>query len=331
MNESRFSDTPGSDGTETPEGRDSRRPALAELRKKDLNLLVVLAAMLESNSVSEAARRLDSTQPSMSRMLDRLRDDLGDPLLIKSAHKMLPTRRAQDIRRVLDDVLRAIEGVYQQGSDYNPAMETGTYVIGINDSLQALIAPAFLASLRQVAPRARVRMQPVPQQGGISAMTSGAIDLMVAFYPVDMESLRSELLLTTRFGCLSARSNPHIGAITSARELASLDCLDISQFGLITRLLDRYFQSHGLHRRIVGTLTSYLAVADAIHDTEIYAMIPDYLARPLCRHPGMRFSPMEDEGMAVPIHLCWHNNVHSHPFVTVLRSLLASAARHVAT
>jgi DNA-binding transcriptional LysR family regulator len=68
---------------------------------------VVLAAMLESNSVSEAARRLDSTQPSMSRMLDRLRDDLGDPLLIKSAHKMLPTRRAQDIRGALDDVLRA--------------------------------------------------------------------------------------------------------------------------------------------------------------------------------------------------------------------------------
>lgn len=308
---------------------DSRRPALTELRKKDLNLLIVLAALLESNSVSEAAKRLDSTQPSMSRMLDRLRDDLGDPLLIKSAHKMLPTRRAQDLRAAVDDALRAIAEIYTQTSDYDPAAETGSYVIGINDSLQALIAPAFLAELRQVAPRARVRMQPVPLQGGLSAMTSGAIDIMVAFYPVESESLRSEQLLTARFGCLSATENPHIGAITSARELAPLQCLDISQFGLITRLLDRYFDTHGQQRRIVGTLTSYLAIPDAISGTDTYAMIPDYLARLLCRHPGVRFVPMEDAGMSVPIHLCWHNNVHSHPFVTLLRALLASAARRV--
>lgn len=310
-------------------GPDGRRPALAELRKKDLNLLVVLAALLESNSVSEAAKRLDSTQPSMSRMLDRLRDDLGDPLLIKSAHKMLPTRRAQDLRATLDDALRAIEEIYTQTGDYDPAAETGSFVIGINDSLQALIAPAFLAELRQVAPRARVRMQPVLLPSGLSAMTSGAIDIMVAFYPVESESLRSEQLLTARFGCLAAAEHPHLGAVTSARELAPLPCLDISQFGLITRLLDRYFDGHGQQRHIVGTLTSYLAIPDAISGTETYAMIPDYLAPMLCRHAGVRFVPMQDGGMSVPIHLCWHNNVHSHPFVTMLRTLLAAAARRI--
>jgi LysR family transcriptional activator of mexEF-oprN operon len=252
-------------------------------------------------------------------------------LLIKSAHKMLPTRRAQDLRDSLQQALRTIENIYAQTQCYDPASETGSYVIGINDSLQALIAPLFLADLRRVAPLARVRMQPVPLPSGLSAMTSGTIDVMVAFYPVASESLRSELLLTARFGCLSAASNSRIGATTSTRELAPLPCLDISQFGLVTRLLDRYFGDGGHTRQIVGTLTSYLAIADAISGTDTYAMVPEYLAPLLCRHTGVRFSPMEDGGMAVPIHLCWHNNVHSHPFVTLLRSLLARAARGVAS
>lgn len=313
-------------GEPTP-ASDHRRLPLAELRHKDLNLLVVLAALLESRSVSEAARRLDSSQPSTSRMLERLREEFGDPLLIKSAARMLPTRRAQELQQALDTALRTIESIYTQTDRYDPAQETGSYAIGINDSLQALIAPAFLARLRQVAPRARVRMHPVPMPSGLSAMTSGAIDVMVAFYPVESEALRSELLFNAPFGCLCDAGNAHLGSTPGAAELAPLPCLDISQFGVVTRMVDRYFASHGQQRHIACTMTSYLAVADAITGTDMYAMVPGYLAPVLCRHPGVRFIAIDDPALAIPVHLCWHNNVHTHPFVSLLRTMLTEVAR----
>jgi DNA-binding transcriptional LysR family regulator len=308
-----------------------RRLPLADLRKKDLNLLVVLAALLESNSVSEAAKRLDSTQPSTSRMLERLRDEIGDPLLIKSALKMLPTRRAQELQPLLENVLRQIEQIYTQAADYDPALETGSYAIGINDSLQAVIAPSFLEALRQTAPRARVRMQPVPMPSGVSALSSGAIDVMVAFHPAEEhESLRAELLFNAQFGCLCATDNRQIGDHPTPADLTPLPCLDVSQFGLVTKLIDRYFGAHGTTRNIVGTLTSYLAVPDAVAGTAMYAMVPGYLAPLLCRHPGVRFAPVVDPLLTVPVHLCWHNNVHTHPFVSVLRTLLTQAAAPLA-
>lgn len=313
-------------GEPTP-ASDSRRLPLAELRHKDLNLLVVLAALLESRSVSEAARRLDSSQPSTSRMLERLREEFGDPLLIKSAARMLPTRRAQELQQALDTALRTIESIYTQTDRYDPAQETGSYAIGINDSLQALIAPAFLARLRQVAPRARVRMHPVPMPSGLSAMTSGAIDVMVAFYPVESEALRSELLFNAPFGCLCDAGNVQLGQTPGAAELAPLPCLDISQFGVVTRMVDRYFARHGQQRQIACTMTSYLAVADAITGTDMYAMVPGYLAPVLCRHPGVRFMAIDDPALAIPVHLCWHNNVHTHPFVSLLRAMLTEVAR----
>lgn len=314
------------EGEPTP-ANDRRRLPLAELRHKDLNLLVVLAALLESRSVSEAARRLDSSQPSTSRMLERLREEFGDPLLIKSAARMLPTRRAQELQQALDAALRTIESIYTQSERYDPAQETGSYAIGINDSLQALSAPAFLARLREVAPRARVRMHPVPMPSGLSAMTSGAIDVMVAFYPVESEALRSELLFSAPFGCLCDAGNAHLGNTPGAAELAPLPCLDISQFGVVTRMVDRYFAKHGEQRHVACTMTSYLAVADAITGTDMYAMVPRYLAPVLCRHPGVRFIPIDDPALAIPVHLCWHNNVHTHPFVSLLRALLTEVAR----
>src|SRR3546814_10167464 len=102
-----------------------RRIALENLRKKDLNLLVVLAALLEDNSVSAAAKRLGSTQPSTSRLLERLREDLGDPLLIKSALKMVPTRRAKESSTALDAQLRMDESdIYGDSASNDPFHET---------------------------------------------------------------------------------------------------------------------------------------------------------------------------------------------------------------
>ena len=54
---------------------------LQRLSRLDLNLLVSLQALLEEKSVTKAAERLFITQPAMSRVLQRLRDQLDDPLL----------------------------------------------------------------------------------------------------------------------------------------------------------------------------------------------------------------------------------------------------------
>lgn len=316
-------DTPG-------QPDDARALPLSELRHKDLNLLVVLAALLETNSVSTAASLLESSQPSISRVLERLREEFGDPLLIKSTPKMLTTRRAQELRPALEAALRTINSIYSSTDSYDPAQETGSYAIGMNDSLQALLAPAFLAEVRHVAPHARIRLHPVPMPSGINALPSGTIDIMVAFYPIEFAALRSKLLFHAQFGCLCDASNVAVTTAPDIAALAALPSLDLSQFGVVSRMMDRYFADHGLQRTVVGTLTSYLAIPDAVFGTDLYAMVPGYLAPLLCRHPGVRFVPIDDPALALPVHLCWHNNVHTHPFVSLLRSILASVAAKLA-
>ena len=61
----------------------------------DLNLLRVFDAVMTERNLTRAANHLAMTQPAVSNALRRLRDTLNDELLIRTAHGMKPTPRAE--------------------------------------------------------------------------------------------------------------------------------------------------------------------------------------------------------------------------------------------
>ncbi|MEO1339223.1 MAG: LysR family transcriptional regulator, partial [Myxococcota bacterium] len=65
------------------------------LSSVDLNLLVVLNALLETQSIKAAATRLSLSPSATSHALGRLRDQFDDQLLIRAGKKMVPTTRAR--------------------------------------------------------------------------------------------------------------------------------------------------------------------------------------------------------------------------------------------
>src|SRR5258707_14504240 len=64
----------------------------------DLNLLVVLDAILDESSVTAAARELHMSVPAVSRTLGRLRRALDDPLLLRAGRGLAPTAKASALR-----------------------------------------------------------------------------------------------------------------------------------------------------------------------------------------------------------------------------------------
>ena len=69
------------------------------LKSLDLNLLVALDALLREANVSRAAMRIGLSQPAASHALQRLRDLLGDPLLVRTGARMELTPRAEVLRQ----------------------------------------------------------------------------------------------------------------------------------------------------------------------------------------------------------------------------------------
>ena len=59
----------------------------------DMNLLVALDALLDEGSVVGAARRMNLSPAAMSRTLTRIREAVGDPILVRAGRGLVPTPR----------------------------------------------------------------------------------------------------------------------------------------------------------------------------------------------------------------------------------------------
>src|SRR3954465_6316877 len=106
--------------------------AAPKLGAIDLNLLVVLDAIMRDRSVTRAGQRLGLSQPTMSHALTRLRHMLKDDLFVRSPKGMLPTPRAEQlaspVRLALDGLQHSLEP-----AQFVPAKATRDFQLAVDN------------------------------------------------------------------------------------------------------------------------------------------------------------------------------------------------------
>src|SRR5437879_6395361 len=122
------------------------------IRDIDLNLLVVLDALLEERSVTRAAAKVGLSQPAMSNALSRLRETFGDPLLVRTPGGMVPTARAHDLAEPVRQALRAIGSAIAPGPIFDPKISRHVFTIGTTDYAELVLLPELSKRLQNEAP-----------------------------------------------------------------------------------------------------------------------------------------------------------------------------------
>ena len=122
-----------------------------DLRRVDLNLLVVFDDLMHTRSVTETARRLHKTQPAISHALQRLRQQLDDPLLVKQGRDMVPSPHAQVLIESVRPLLAGIGLALAPPPPFVPATTTRRFRIAAPDFALSLL-PMLIARLREEAP-----------------------------------------------------------------------------------------------------------------------------------------------------------------------------------
>src|SRR5258708_8136624 len=131
------------------------RPTM-NMRNIDLNLLVVLDALISERSVSRAANRLGLTQSAVSHALRRLRDLFGDDLLIRSAGGMDLTARAIQLAEELRVVLWQIQSMVNQRGNFDPAKSNRVFRLRVSDYVSNFLLCHLCRVMRTEAPGARL-------------------------------------------------------------------------------------------------------------------------------------------------------------------------------
>lgn len=153
-----------------------------DLRRLDLNLLLVFDALYRHRSVATAAHELALSPSALSHALARLRDAIGDALFVRLGNEMQPTVRADDIATWAGDALDTMSKGLARARRFDPAQSDRTFVFAATDYTAFAVLPAFLARIQHVAPRLRIRVVHSDRKISVDELAAGRIDFALGYH-----------------------------------------------------------------------------------------------------------------------------------------------------
>ena len=179
-----------------------------DLRSVDLNLLVILEALLEEAHVTRAAARLRLSQPATSSALDRLRHLFNDPLLERGRGGMRLTPAAEALRPLLATALAAVRTALNgAASDLATVQQVVRLVIA--DAPAAAMLAGLHRRLSATAPGVTIAV--LPWRGAADAVAQlarGEADLVASVLPPLDPAFRQTALLNERYVVAMRRGHP---------------------------------------------------------------------------------------------------------------------------
>ncbi|WP_437984389.1 LysR family transcriptional regulator [Sorangium sp. So ce117] len=294
----------------------------------DLNLLVALDALLAERNVTRAAKRLNLSQPALSAQLQRLRELLGDPLLVPAQRGMTPTRRALELQAPLHEALEGVRAVVAAGAGFDPATSELTVAIAASDYVQYALLMPLAFQLRREAPGVRLAWRALDVAQLAGQVERGEVDLAVLTPELAPEHLRSRKVLDERFVVIVRRNHPLVSRTISLDQLCALDHVVVSpRGGGFTGATDAALAALGRERRVVLSVPSFLMVPELVARSDMAALVPERLARDRADRLELLPPPVPVPGFAIV--MAWHHRTAKHPALTWLRDRVRSLAGDV--
>jgi DNA-binding transcriptional LysR family regulator len=297
----------------------------------DLNLLRALDALLAERHVTRAAARLGMTQSAASHALARLRDALGDPLLVRGSRgQMVPTARAETVAGPLRDALAGLARAVHGPPAFAPATATRTFHIATTDYVELVLLPALIARITTTAPGVDLWIHDNPESRGADLETS-PID--VAILPrgrVTTAGVLERNLFEEQFVCVMRAGHPLAARrrLTLARFCAAAHLL-VAPRSLPGGIVDDRLAALGRSRRVVIGVPHFLAAAHVLARTDLISTLPRRVVETMAPLIGLVAVPPPLELAGFTLGVLWHERHQHDPGHRWLRDqLVAIAAPH---
>ncbi|HZZ92423.1 MAG TPA: LysR family transcriptional regulator [Usitatibacter sp.] len=275
-----------------------------DLRKIDLNLLLVFDVLYRTRSTTRAAESLHITQPSVSNALKRLRGLLDDVLFVKSAEGMEPTPRADAIAGLIDEGFASLHLALHAGRAFDPATAARTFRLYMSDVGQAIFIPPLVARLREAGPGIRIVTAGPSLDVAQQMMKLGQIDLALGLFSGLHADFHQQRLFLETYVALVRKDHPNIRARMSAKQFFAADhVIYTPTSGSHVRVearIDELCRQQGHERRVVLQLGHSSGLAAIVSTTDLVACVPRTLSRVLASRRDVRavelpfaFEPLE--------------------------------------
>lgn len=253
-----------------------------DLRRLDLNLLLVFDALYRHRSVAAAAHELALSPSTLSHALARLRicdrrcpvraprqRDAADRA--RRRHRHLGRRRAR----------RDVEGTCPRLR--SRAKRPHVRVRGDRPAFTVL--PAFLARIQQVAPRLRIRVVHSDRKISVDELAAGRIDFALGYHEesaADAPGSRTSTGSPTTTVVIASAAHPDVRRRLTLDQYLAARHVVVTPWNESRGVVDHVLDRLGLARQIAVRLPTVLAAPFVIAESALLMTVPKTAPRRRC-------------------------------------------------
>lgn len=298
----------------------------------DLNLMKVFYYIYKTQSVHQAAEKLNISQSACSHSLSRLRERLNDDLFIRVTGKMIPTQQAE---LLAESILPALDLLYsglKSATHFDPHIGQHHFTISGYDFSAWCVTPKLTTYLAKHFPNISVRVVQSHEQIPAKQLESGDIDISLGFdHEIEQSSqIGNDIWLCGKY-CI-AMDNQH-QVLKNKANLQLIDFLEYSHV-LVTPwneqrgIVDSTLGKLNKKRNIATTVPNVLGAPYLLKGTEYFLAIPEIYIETIAEALQLAYV---DAPLRIPdykIKFYWHKVREKEPKVNWMINLLRHLAKN---
>jgi DNA-binding transcriptional LysR family regulator len=299
------------------------------LSSLDLNLFVVLHAVLEERSATQAAKRLHVTQSAVSNAIARLRTVLGDPLVVRSGRGLAPTPRAEELSPFIAQAMGQLQAALDRGAAFVPEESERSFTLALSDNHQTSEAARIAETFARRLPRAALRLVSNDYLAATDGLATGDVDAAFAPSILRTPGLRARPVFEEHACMVVRRDHPRVRGKLTPKLFNELPHIDVEVVlgrpGVGARLVEQHWKGEGLERKVVVRVPYFTTAAMIASRTDCIAGLPNRLARVLCKTMPIKTVPTTFPMPKMGVSLVWHERTDADPGGRFFRDLVVAA------
>jgi DNA-binding transcriptional LysR family regulator len=292
-------------------------------------LLRVFVTVMEERSVSLAAIRLNVPQPTISAALNRLRKAVGDPLMTRGRHAMVPTERAEAMLVQASALLAELDAMCRDETAEGGTTPKHTFAIGTFDYIGPNFVPIVVNEVLRSSPLATVQVHQLSVgYDYMDALENGPLDLVIGNWDEPAPQLRHLNLFADEIVCLVRKGHPLIRAGFDRAGYINAEHIGLIPYH-VHRLgvIDAHLAKLGLKRNIRVVLPTFNGIANVVAHTDLVFTTGRRVAQGHASGLSLRVLPVPITFPDINFRLLWHERSHRAVEHQRVRSNIARALK----
>ena len=300
----------------------------------DFKSLRLLAALLDTASVTRAAEAIGISQPASSRAVQRLRKAIGDPLLVRTRSGYVLSARAEALRPVVDAALAGVARVFVSDA-FEPAATRAKFRVATTDYGAAVVVSPVMTRLAKAAPDAMLDVTGWTDDT-LERLEAGRCDLaLFSDAPLPPDFHYRELFLES-YALVLRQGHPSLAGYSGRRSQVKgvLNRLKGARQAAMMfpegrRLLaDDVLTRLGISTGATTFRTPYFMSAPwIIGGTDLVLCVPSRVGARLAAIAGLAVVPLDAPEEKFSYRMIWHERAHRDPAQIWFRALMLETCR----